>query len=71
MLQHWDIAHVEMAIHICYKSLFKMFICFISMLQVFYLYIAKVDLDVAYTCILQEYVLSILDISYVCCKCFI
>jgi hypothetical protein len=37
-------------------------------LQVFHLYVAKVDLDVSYTCMLQAYVLSV---SYVCCKCFI
>jgi hypothetical protein len=29
------------------------------MLQVFYLDVAKVDLDVAYTCILQAYVSSV------------
>ena len=29
------------------------------MLQVFYLDVAKVDLDVAYTCMLQAYVLSV------------
>ena len=34
------------------------------MLQVFYLDVAKVDLDVAYTCMLQAYVLSVF-------KCFI
>ena len=38
------------------------------MLQVFYLNVAKVDLDVAYTCMLQAYVSSV---SYVCCKCLI
>jgi hypothetical protein len=37
------------------------------MLQVFHLDITKVYLDVAYTCMLQTYVLSI---SYVRCKCF-
>jgi hypothetical protein len=41
------------------------------MLQVFYLDVTKVDLDVAYTCMLQAYVSSVLGISYVCCKCFI
>jgi hypothetical protein len=30
--------------------------------------VAKVDLGVAYTCTLQEYVSSVLDISYVCCN---
>jgi hypothetical protein len=38
---------------------------------VFYLNVAKVDLDVAYTCILQAYVSSVSGVSYVCCKCFI
>ena len=38
------------------------------MLQVFHLDTAKVDLDVAYTCMLQAYVSSV---SYVCCKCLI
>jgi hypothetical protein len=40
----------------------------IRMLQA---YVAKADLGVTYTCTLQEYVLSVLDVSYVCCKCFI
>jgi len=30
--------------------------CFTCMFQVFHLDVAKVDLDVAYTCMLQEYV---------------
>ena len=41
------------------------------MLQVFYLDVAKVDLYVAYTCMLQVYVSSVSGVSYVCCKCFI
>jgi hypothetical protein len=49
----------------------KCFINFRRTLQVFYLDVAKVDLDVAYTCILQAYVSSVLGISDVCCKCFI
>jgi hypothetical protein len=40
------------------------------MLQVFYLDVAKIDLDVAYTCKLQVYVSSVSDVSYECCKCF-
>ena len=37
----------------------NVFICFRRMLQVIYLDVAKVDLDVAYTCTLQTYVLSV------------
>jgi hypothetical protein len=40
------------------------------MLQVFYLDVAKVDLNVAYTCMLQAYVSSILGVSYVCLQVF-
>ena len=59
-----DVAHVVVAIHVC-------FICFRCMLQVFHRDVAKVDLDVAYTCMLQAYVSIVSGISYVCCKCFI
>jgi hypothetical protein len=38
-----DIAHVVIAIHICFISSRRM-------LQMFYLDVAKVDLDVAYVC---------------------
>jgi hypothetical protein len=41
------------------------------MLHAFYIDVAKVDLDVAYTCILQAYVSNVADVSYVYCKCFI
>jgi hypothetical protein len=51
-------ADVVMAIHVCFKYS-KCFICSRRMLQVFYLDIAKVDLDVAYTCMLQAYVSSV------------
>ena len=40
------------------------------MFQVFHLDVAKVDLDVAYTCMLQVNVSSVSGVSYVCCKCF-
>jgi hypothetical protein len=40
------------------------------MLQVLYLDVVKVDLDVAYTCMLQTYVSSVLGISYVCLQVF-
>ena len=36
----------------------------------FYLDVAKVDLDVAYTYMLQAYVSSVSGVLYVCCKCF-
>ena len=45
----------------------KYFIYSKLMLQVFYLDIAKVDADVAYTCMLQAYVSSV---SYVCLQVF-
>jgi hypothetical protein len=49
-------------------NIFKCFSYFRCMFQVFHLNVAKVDMDVAYTCMLQKYVSSV---SYVCCKCFI
>jgi hypothetical protein len=48
--------------------IFKCFSYFRCMFQVFHLNVAKVDMDVAYTCMLQKYVSSV---SCVCCKCFI
>jgi hypothetical protein len=42
---------------------FKCFSYFICMFQVFHLNVAKVDIDVAYTCMLQKYVLSV---SFIC-----
>jgi hypothetical protein len=47
----------------------KCFICFT--LQVFHLDVVKVDLDVAYICMLQAYVSSVSGILYIGCKCFI
>jgi hypothetical protein len=41
------------------------------MSQVFHLDVAKVDLDVAYTYMLQEYVSSVSGVSYIYCQCFI
>jgi len=41
------------------------------MLQVFYLDVVKVDLDVAYTCMLQAYVFKCFSsVSYVCLQVF-
>jgi hypothetical protein len=37
----------------------------------FHLDVAKVDLDVVYTCMLQQHVSSVLGVSYICCKYFI
>jgi hypothetical protein len=64
---HRDVAHIVMAIHVCFKYMIKCFICSRHMLQVFCLNIAKVDLDVAYTCYKHIYVLSV---SYVCSQVF-
>jgi hypothetical protein len=54
------VAHVVTTIHLCFKC----------MLRVFYLDVVKVDKDVAYTCMLQAYVSSILGVSYVCSTIF-
>jgi hypothetical protein len=56
----WDVAHVLMAIHMCFK-------CMLQMLHLFQTYVASVS----YTCMLQAYVSSVLGVSYICCKCFI
>ena len=41
------------------------------MLQIFYLDVTKVDLDVAYTCMLQAYVFKCYSgVSYVCLQVF-
>jgi hypothetical protein len=50
--------------------IFKCFRCFRYTFQVFYLDVAKIDLSVAYTFMLQEYVSGVSDVSYVSCKCF-
>jgi hypothetical protein len=44
-----------------------MFHSFRRTLQVSYLVVAKVDLDVAYICMLQAYLSNVLGVSYVCC----
>jgi hypothetical protein len=67
-----DIANVAMD----YAHMFQVYILNVSSVSVvyckcFHLDVAKVALDVAYTCMLQAYVLSVLGVSYVCCKCFI
>ena len=45
-----------MAIHVRFKCMFQIFYLFQTTLQVFSLDFAKVDLDVAYTYMLQAYV---------------
>jgi hypothetical protein len=59
-----DVAYVVIATHICFNVCSKYFICSRRMLQVFYLVVAKVDLDLTYTCMLQAYVSNVF-------KCFI
>jgi hypothetical protein len=64
-----DVAHVAMAIYV----LFQVYVSNVFSVadiccKCFYLNIAKIDLNVTYTCMLQAYVSSV---SYVCCKCFI
>ena len=67
-----DVAHVGMAIHVCFKCMFQIFHLSRRMLQVFYLDVAKVDLDVAYTYMLQAYVSSVFRCFIrMFCKCFI
>jgi hypothetical protein len=69
---YWDIAHVAMAIHVCFECIFQMFYMYQTYVaSFFHLYIAKVDLDVAYTCMLQAYILNVSGVTYVSCKCFI
>jgi hypothetical protein len=46
----WDVAHVAMAIHVCFNVCCKCFICFRRMLQVFHLDVVKIDRDFAYIC---------------------
>jgi hypothetical protein len=41
------------------------------MFQVFHLDVAKIDLDVAYICMLQAYISSVLGVSYVCLQVFL
>jgi hypothetical protein len=61
-----EVAHIAMVFSSIYP---KCFVCFRCMLQVFHLDVAKVDLDVTYTCMLQVYVSSVSVVLYVCCKC--
>jgi hypothetical protein len=60
-----DVAHVLMAIHVFFRCIFQVF-------HLFQIYVAKVDLDVSYTCMLQAYVFKYFQMfhTYVC-KCFI
>jgi hypothetical protein len=63
-----DVAHVAMTIHECFKCMFQMFQLFQTYVASVHLDVAKVDLDVAYTYMLQAYISSILGVSDVCCK---
>jgi hypothetical protein len=65
-----DVALVAMAMHVY----FLVYIPNVSSVsdvccKCFHLYVTKIDLDVAYKCMLQVYLSSILDVN-VCCKCF-
>ena len=66
---HLDVAKVYLIccndnIHMVQVYVFKCFRCLRRMFQLFLLNVAKVDLDVAYTCMLQEYIFK-------CFRCFI
>jgi hypothetical protein len=61
---HQDVAYVAMAIYIRCKPMFQVF-------QVFQTYVSSVLFGCCIICILQEYVSSVLGVSYICCKCFI
>ena len=74
----WDVAHVVKAINVCFKCISQMFYLFPDeCCKRFYLDVGKVDLDVAYTCMLQTYVSSVIrcfihifaSVSSGCCIC--
>jgi hypothetical protein len=66
-----DVAHVVMAINVCFKCMFQMNAASV------YLNVAKVDPHVVYTCMLQAYVSSVIrcficmlaSVSSGCCIC--
>ena len=66
-----DVAHIAITIHYVSRVCSKYFICFRHMLQVFHQDVAKVDLDVANTCMLQAHVSSVSVVLYVGYKYFI
>ena len=47
-----DVAHGAMVIHLCFKYMFQMFHLFQTYVESVFLDVAKVDLDVAYKCML-------------------
>jgi hypothetical protein len=57
-------------IHMLQAYVSKCFRYFRHMFQVFYIDVAKVSIDVAYTCMLQEYFSSVSGVSYIHCNCF-
>jgi hypothetical protein len=63
-----DVAHVVMAIHVCFKCMFQMFDLFQTNVASVLSECCKVDMNVAYTCILQIYVSSVF--MYVCLQVF-
>ena len=66
-----DVTHVVWLYTYVSSVCSKSFICSRRTLQVFYLDIAKVDLDVAYTCMLQANIFKYFSgVSYVCLQVF-
>ena len=55
----WDIAHVAMAIHVCFKCMFQIFHLFQTNVAGVLSGCCKKDLDVVYTCMLRAYVSSV------------
>ena len=72
-----DVAYVAMVMHVCFKCMFKMFHLYQTYVASVFSDIAKVDLDVAYTYMLQAYISSIFkyfihmftSVSSGCCIC--
>jgi hypothetical protein len=62
-----DVVHVAMV----FSSVSQKFHLFQTYIVSVSSDVAKIYLDVAYTCMLQAYVSSVSGVSYVCCKCFI
>ena len=60
------VAHVAMAMHICFKCMFQMFHLYQTYVAI-HLDVVKVDLDVAYTCMFQVFHTSVASVSSGCC----
>ena len=65
-----DVAHVVMAIHVCFKCMFQIFHLFQTNVASVLSRCCKSSLDVAYTCILQAHVSSVFRVLYVCSRVF-